>query len=195
MDLFPGIARTQRNAVVARAMARFNDQPIQLRDIDFSRMFVGNVHILTFRYKNGFYPSNPQQRDIMVMMGGGYAQQHVLVSVVKITRQISTDVIEVQLEAPEYFSFRNGPTIQSDRYALHRDGHVMFFSGSASEPTEWGNHLPSWEFTEFPVLPVVVSGCDIPATAPIQLAASPPAPVRRADHPPAGERAAKKSRA
>ena len=193
MDLFPGIARTQRNAIVARAYARFNDMPILNREIDFSRMFLGNLHILTFRYRNGFYPANPQQGDFITMMGGGYAQHNVLVSVVKITRKISDDVLEVQLESPALLSYRNGPIIESDRYALDRDGHVMFFSGGAMDPTEWSDPMPSWEFTKFPVLPVIVSGCDFPA--PVQRAASPPAPVRRADRPPPSERGAKKSKA
>jgi hypothetical protein len=159
-------------------------------DIYFSRMLVGNLHTLTFHYKNGFSPLNPQRGDIMRMMGGSYAQEHVLVSVAKIIREISADVLEVQLESPAFFSYRSGPTVTSDRYALHRDGHVMCFANGASQPTEWGSNKPRWEFTKFPVLPVIVSGCDFPA--PFQHDSSPP--VRRADGPPAGQRGAKRSK-
>lgn len=164
MDMFPGLPRDQRNAIVARAYERFGDMPFESRDqIQFSNLITGNLYVLTFRYTNGFVPPNPQQRDIMTAMGGGYAQDHILVSVVKIVKRLSASEVEIELEQPVNMSFRNGPTVLSDRFALHQDGHVKYFPADDSDETrDWNSRLPRWEHTRFPVLPVIVSGCDVP---------------------------------
>ena len=160
MDILPGLPRNQRNAIVARAYERFRDMPVETSDIEFSHMIEGNLYVLTFRYTKGFIPAKPlQQRDISVAMGGGYAQDHILVSVVKIVKKRSNDLKEIQLEKPTNMSHGNGPTVNSDRFVLHRDGHVMFLD-SDNTPHDWNHHQPKWEFTRYPVLPVVVEGVE-----------------------------------
>ena len=159
MDIFPGLPGTQRNAIVARAYKRFGDMPVEDRDVEFRRILEGNLHVHTFRFKNGFVPSNPLKRDITSAMGGGYAQDHVLVSVVKIVRWISADELEVELEKPTCMSFRNGPTVSSDRYVIHSDGHVKFLNVE-NKPCDWNHHQPKWEHVRYPVLPVVVEGLE-----------------------------------
>ena len=165
MDIFPGLPRTQRNAIVARAYKRFGDMPVENREVEFKHILEGNLHILTFRFTNGFVPSNPLRRDITSAMGGGYAQDHVLVSVVKIVRRISADEREIELEKPTIMSFRNGPTVPSDRYVIHSDGHVKFLD-LENKPRDWNHHQPKWEHVHHPVLPVIVEGLeeeDVPA--------------------------------
>ena len=170
MDLLPGLPRNQRNAIFARAYQRFGDMPIESSSrswgndpIEFDRMLVGNLYVLTFRYTNGFsVQSSPQhQRDTMAALSGGYAQDHVLVSVVKVVRLFG-DELEVELEQPVCMSYKNGPTVGSSRFALHRDGHVKYFTRDDSLKTaDWNHHQPQWAHTVYPVLPVVVtSGCD-----------------------------------
>ena len=157
MNNLPGLPRTQRNAISARANERFQATPVA--GVDFSNMKTGNLYILTLRYTHGFTPSVLLQQDVFTMFGGGYAQDHVLVSVAKIVRKVSADILEVELEKPVNMSHKCGPTVESDRFALHRDGHVMFFSDDEAE--NWSSYQPRWEHTRFPVLPVVVCGCDI----------------------------------
>ena len=159
MDIFPGLPRTQRNAIVARAYKRFGDMPVEDRKVEFRHILEGNLHILTFRFYNGFVPSNPLKRDIMSSLGGGYAQDRVLVSVVKIVRRISADELEVELEKPVFMSFGNGPTVSSDRYVIHSDGHVKFLNVE-NKPCDWNHHQPKWEHVHYPVLPVVVEGLE-----------------------------------
>ncbi len=167
MDLLPGLPRDQRNAIAARAYERFGDMPIESRDpIVFSRMIVGNLCVLTFRYTNGFIPPNPQQRDVFTALGGGYAQSHVLVSVVRVMHKLSLDEMEVELEQPVCMSYKNGPTVASTRFVLHSDGHVKYFPDSSTNETrDWSSFQPRWEHTRYPVLPVVVSGCDVKLVA------------------------------
>lgn len=160
MDILPGLPRTQRNAIVARAFKRFGDMPVENRDTEFSHMIEGNLYVLTFRFTRGFVPENPQRRDVMTAFGGGYAQEHILVSVVKIVRKRSDDTKEIQLEAQTNMSYRNGTTALSDRFVLHKDGHVMYFNEGESEPLDWSSYQPKWEFTRYPVLPMVVEGVD-----------------------------------
>ncbi len=160
MDILPGLPRNQRNAIVARAYERFRDMPVDNPNTEFRDIFEGNLYVLTFRYTNGFTPRGPlQQRDISAMLGGGYAQQHILVSVVKVVKKHSEDLKEIQLEKPAIMSYRNGPTVPSDRFVLHRDGHVMFLDND-NAPQDWHHNKPTWEFTRYPVLPVVVEGVE-----------------------------------
>jgi hypothetical protein len=160
MDILPGLPRDQRNVIVARAYERFRDMPVDDHNTEFRDLIEGNLYVLTFRYTNGFTPSGPlQQRDISAMLGGGYAQEHILVSVVKVVKKRSEDLKEIQLEKPAIMSYRNGPTVPSDRFVLHRDGHVMFLDND-NAPQDWNHHKPSWEFTHFPVLPVVIEGLE-----------------------------------
>jgi hypothetical protein len=158
MDIFPGIHRTQRNAIFARAYERFKDMPVNSRDVEFGGIQEGNLHVLTFRFWNGFVPRNPLKWDIMTSLGGGYAQEHILVSVVKILRRRSADMLEIQLEKPALMSHCNGPTAYSDRFVIHKDGHVMYINEGGNEPRNWSSYIPRWEHTRFPVLPVVVEG-------------------------------------
>jgi hypothetical protein len=171
MNLLPGLPRNQRNAIFARAYQRFGDMPIEGSSrtgdsIEFDRMLVGNLYVLTFRYTNGFVPvNNTQQQDVMAALSGGYAQDHVLVSVAKVVRKLSWgDELEVELEQPVCMSYKNGPTVGSSRFALHRDGHVKYFKRdddpASLETADWNHHQPQWTHTRYPVLPVVVSGCD-----------------------------------
>ena len=166
MDILPGLPRTQRNAIVARAYERFNDMPDERHNLGFDEIVAGNLHVITFRYKSGYVPLNPQRRDVSAMLGGGYAQDHVLVSVVKTVKRLGSDEMEVQLETPVCMSHKNGPTVPSDRFSLHRDGHVKFFPNESDTTRDWSCYQPHWEHTRYPVLPVVVMGCDLPAPPP-----------------------------
>ena len=158
MDILPGLPRTQRNEVIVRGFQRFRDMPVEDRDVTFDGIIVGNLHVLTFRYTRGFTPRNPRGRDISAMLGGGYHQSHIRVSVVRITSKISPDELEVELEQPVVMSHRNGPTVESDRYALHRDGYVKYFPGLGNESKDWSSYIPLWEHTKYPILPVITHG-------------------------------------
>ena len=87
-----------------------------------------------------------------------YAQEHILVSVVKIVRKLPQDMLEIQLETPTMMSHRNGTTAYSDKFVIHKDGHVMYFNEGENEPRNWSSYIPKWEYTRYPVLPVVVEG-------------------------------------
>jgi hypothetical protein len=178
MDIFPGLPRTQRNAIVARGYKRFGDMPWEDRDIEFSRILVGNLHVLTFRFWNGFVPSKPLHRDMMTALGGGYAQEHILVSVVKIVRKLPQDMLEIQLETPTMMSHRNGTTAYSDKFVIHKDGHVMYFNEGENEPRNWSSYIPKWEYTRYPVLPVVVEGLPEEEEQPPAAKEQPPAAKR-----------------
>jgi hypothetical protein len=38
--------------------------PVEDRNVEFRRILEGNLHVHTFRFKNGFVSSNPLKRDI-----------------------------------------------------------------------------------------------------------------------------------
>ena len=69
------------------------------------------------------------------------------------------DEVEVELETQVCLSHGCGPTDLSNRYVLHRDGEVKYFRANGAI-VSWSTSKPRWEFTRFPVLPVVVLGMD-----------------------------------
>ena len=106
----------------------------------FSRLSVASITVLIAAFGNAFI---------------GFIDDWT-----KIVRKRSDDTKEIQLETQTNMSYRNGTTALSDRFVLHKDGHVMYFNEGESEPLDWSSYQPKWEFTRYPVLPMVVEGVD-----------------------------------
>ena len=164
----PGLPRDQRNAIAARAYERFRDMPIvDIPLFDFDQMEVGNLYVITFQYTGRLFPPvSLGEEALLAYFAGGFPQDRVLVSVVKIVCKLTCDEVEVELEQPVCMSCRDGPMLESDRFALHRNGHVRYFiSGKTTK--DWVSSMkPQWQYTMFPVLPVVVSGCSSSSSDP-----------------------------
>ena len=152
----PGLAGRQEAALSARAMLRFGVSatfPTAFTDIK-----KGMVFPVLVKYTNSYTPPNPTYRDIGCYISGGYAQNHIALTLVKATSDYWQDKVEAEFENPMYLSYRNGLNDAASHFMLCNDGTVQYFNKSWKP---WTNHIPRWEFAKLPALEVVCSGFDL----------------------------------
>jgi hypothetical protein len=183
-----GLIRTQKRAMLTRALRNFGppalldggllDPPSEeQQQADFSCSFlVGGVYALTLKYFNGYQVPEAEEKEHDIsqnMSRGGHAQQHQLVTAAVVTRRISLNQVEVFMDTLVVLGYGSGPRTATNRYILHKDGCMRYWESKNTHAnamaeidydndtvSEWSNPemRPRWEFTRFPVLPVVVHG-------------------------------------
>jgi hypothetical protein len=150
----PSLPTRQLRALDARAWRRFRQHLSCFEE--FAEFKPGYACPILLRYFNGHTPAAPTLKDMGHAIGGGYAQEHVTLTVGRVVRQVTPDQIEVELEAPLCLSYGNGPRNTASRFLLCRDGTVRY--QDASDWKEWSHHVPRWEPALLPQLEVVCSG-------------------------------------
>ena len=150
----PNLAERQQQALDARAQERFGTSLTCIEE--FKELKPDTVFPILMRYTNGHMPKAPTLRDIGRGFGGGYAQLHLTLMLVRMVDKVGRDGVEVQFETPTCLSYKNGPRCPDDRFMLVKDGSIRYFETDGWR--QWTHFVPRWEPAQFPQLEVVCSG-------------------------------------